>query len=218
MTYYLRLTSIWITVMILMGCHGGVETDILERELRLQEDRIYELEDYIKQYQSMLKECQAQQGNLDFEPGSELLPPEAPTELTAPERPDPDIPDFQPPPVTEGTEVDPPQTENAAPPTNGPGKSERGVRWAPPSNWLPSESVARPATIDRRSNSRSKSELDARWKASQRAAIAVNAHPSVPQGDADRVPMAGPSDAPKQRPTVDRVKRAFPRPVWKPYR
>ena len=43
---------------VLVGCHGGVETDVLERELRLQEDRIYALQDKIDEYRAMLDSCQ----------------------------------------------------------------------------------------------------------------------------------------------------------------
>lgn len=52
----------WLFVALagfaLVGCHGGVETDVLERELRLQEDRIFALQDKIDEYRAMLDSCQ----------------------------------------------------------------------------------------------------------------------------------------------------------------
>ena len=44
--------------LVLVGCHGGVETDVLERELRVQEDRIFALQDMIDEYRAMLDSCQ----------------------------------------------------------------------------------------------------------------------------------------------------------------
>lgn len=58
---------------LLAGCHGGVDTDLLERDMRLQEDRIYELEDHLVdcQYvaQSYRKENQKLRGQLGLKQG-----------------------------------------------------------------------------------------------------------------------------------------------------
>ncbi len=48
----------------LAGCHGGVETDVMERELRLQEDKIYHLLDQVDQYRMMLDACQRENQRL----------------------------------------------------------------------------------------------------------------------------------------------------------
>ena len=37
-----------LIALLLGGCHGGVETEVLERELRRQEDYIYQLQDRIE--------------------------------------------------------------------------------------------------------------------------------------------------------------------------
>jgi len=44
--------------LFLAGCKSDPQMDLVERELRLQEDRIYELQDYIEQYQRMLEACE----------------------------------------------------------------------------------------------------------------------------------------------------------------
>ncbi len=75
---------------VLFGCHGGVETDVLEREIRLQEDRIYALQDKIDEYRTMLdsyqRDNQSLRSRLDGDQTDELgigtedfMPVESPT-------------------------------------------------------------------------------------------------------------------------------------------
>jgi hypothetical protein len=51
-------------LLTLAGCHGGAQTDIVERELRWQEDQIYAMEDYLEQYQQLLCEYRAENAAL----------------------------------------------------------------------------------------------------------------------------------------------------------
>lgn len=55
--------------LLAVGCHGGVQTDVMQRELRLHEDRIYELEDYVEQYQALLDSCRRENRALKRELG-----------------------------------------------------------------------------------------------------------------------------------------------------
>lgn len=48
----------------MVGCHGGAQTDIVEREMRWQEDQIYAMEDYLEQYQDLLCEYRAENAAL----------------------------------------------------------------------------------------------------------------------------------------------------------
>ena len=43
-----------LAVLWLAGCQSGVERDIVQRELRQQEDQIYAMEDYLAEYQQLL--------------------------------------------------------------------------------------------------------------------------------------------------------------------
>ena len=43
------------------GCKSGVERDVVQREMRQQEDQIYALEDYLSEYQQLL--CDARSEN-----------------------------------------------------------------------------------------------------------------------------------------------------------
>ena len=48
----------------LAGCRGGVDTDLLERDLRLQEDRIYELEDHLADCHAVVQTYQQENATL----------------------------------------------------------------------------------------------------------------------------------------------------------
>jgi hypothetical protein len=48
-------------VALLAGCQSGVERDVVQREMRQQEDQIYALEDYLSEYQQLL--CDAREEN-----------------------------------------------------------------------------------------------------------------------------------------------------------
>lgn len=47
-----------------LGCRSQGELDLAERDMRLQENRIYRLQEYVQQYQHMLEDCQAENESL----------------------------------------------------------------------------------------------------------------------------------------------------------
>ncbi len=47
-----------------LGCRSQGELDLAERDMRLQENRIYKLQEYVQQYQQMLEDCQAENESL----------------------------------------------------------------------------------------------------------------------------------------------------------
>ncbi len=55
--------------LLAVGCQGNVQTDVMQRELRHHEDRIYELEDYVDQYQALLDSCRRENRALKRELG-----------------------------------------------------------------------------------------------------------------------------------------------------
>ncbi len=59
------------TLVALLGCQNSGQYDLMERELRLQEDRIYELESYIEQYQTMLEAAEQSSGDSTAEGAKE---------------------------------------------------------------------------------------------------------------------------------------------------
>jgi hypothetical protein len=57
----LAICALILSVTILAGCRGAAQTDIIQREMRQQEDEIYVMQDYVTQYQQML--CNARREN-----------------------------------------------------------------------------------------------------------------------------------------------------------
>lgn len=47
-----------------VGCQSGVERDIVQREMRQQEDQIYALEDYLSEYQQLLCDARSENAQL----------------------------------------------------------------------------------------------------------------------------------------------------------
>jgi len=118
-----RCTLAALGALLVGGCHGGVETEILERELRRQEDYIYQLQDRIEKCQTTLQSCQAStdQAEEADTPQAPKTPASAPTEM-------PDLDDLRLPEVEEGTETTPGFSHRALPAeqaTGGPGASEQ---------------------------------------------------------------------------------------------
>jgi len=80
--------AVILLIFLIAGCRSTGDMDLIQRELRLQEDRIYELEDYIEQYQHMLEACEREKQRLERElgddgrkpPAAETVPPDAPAE------------------------------------------------------------------------------------------------------------------------------------------
>jgi hypothetical protein len=84
---------------LLSGCHGGPKTDVIERELRWQEDQIYALEDYLMEYQAKVRRLRCENQTLrqslakakttttqEAKEISELPSPDQPDETIRPER------------------------------------------------------------------------------------------------------------------------------------
>jgi hypothetical protein len=68
-------------LLAVAGCHGGAQTDVVEREMRWQEDQIYAMEDYLGEYQQLLCQYRAEnsalkrqlsQGNFKQRPDSRV--------------------------------------------------------------------------------------------------------------------------------------------------
>lgn len=56
-----------LAVMLGMGCRSRSERDLVERELRMQEDQVYMLESYISDYQEILRRCRCENQELQQE-------------------------------------------------------------------------------------------------------------------------------------------------------
>jgi hypothetical protein len=53
-----------LVALALAGCQSGGQSDLVTRELRMQEDQIYAMEDYLSQYQQLLCEVRAENAAL----------------------------------------------------------------------------------------------------------------------------------------------------------
>src|SRR5262245_28231987 len=53
-----------LVALALAGCQSGGQSDLVTRELRMQEDQIYAMEDYLSQYQRLLCEVRAENADL----------------------------------------------------------------------------------------------------------------------------------------------------------
>lgn len=93
--------------LLLTGCHQqAARRALVERELRHQEDRIYQLQDYIRQYQDLLASCRRENLTLKRELGiaDDLAEPPAAGPTVAPaERPG----EFAPPLIEPGSPTEP---------------------------------------------------------------------------------------------------------------
>jgi hypothetical protein len=89
------------------GCHGGPQTDIIERELRCQEEQIYALQDNLMEYRARLDRYKSENARLrrDLATGKDSRTPTAP-ELRSP----------APPPPTSTREAEPASPSRIDPP------------------------------------------------------------------------------------------------------
>jgi hypothetical protein len=71
--------SLCAAAALFSGCRGGYETDVLERELRHQEDRIYAMQDAIEEYQARLDATRRENDALRRELGLDASSAEPPT-------------------------------------------------------------------------------------------------------------------------------------------
>jgi hypothetical protein len=134
-----------LLALLLGGCHGGVETEVLERELRRQEDYIYQLQDQIEEYRMALDE--SRQGGGDQQPtpaGGAAAKDRAKSAAPTPSAPPddlPDVDDLKPPPVELGTPVEPPSTDSAEPPSASPSETSQPAEDGP--EMVPASADAR---------------------------------------------------------------------------
>jgi hypothetical protein len=133
-----------LLALLLGGCHGGVETEVLERELRRQEDYIYQLQDQIEEYRMALDE--SRQGGGDQQPtpaGGAAAKDRVKSAAPAPTPPDelPNIDDLKPPPIELGTPVEAPSTDSAAPPSASPSETSQPAEEGP--EMVPASADAR---------------------------------------------------------------------------
>jgi hypothetical protein len=100
-------------LLAMSGCHGGVETDLLERQLRLQEDYIYRLEDLVEQYQTQLSACQQPMVSSESDTQTDTRPDRQrsnqPRKQPRDDTPDefPGADEFRPPVVEPGIPIEP---------------------------------------------------------------------------------------------------------------
>ena len=123
-----RFLAAMAATVALAGCHGGVETDVMQRELRLQEDQIYHLLDQIDQARAQLEtyqeENQKLKAKLARDEGNSVLAP--PGDFGA------GLPDLEPPKVEQGILTEPgapsapdtPPEEPDQPEPDGPGAAD----------------------------------------------------------------------------------------------
>ncbi len=104
---------------LLVGCKSGVERDVVQREMRQQEDQIYALEDYLSEYQQLLCDARSENAMLkrqmvqgqfreegssaraddaDTLPSPPSTPPLSPSGTSSPAV-EPSVPDLQVPPL-----------------------------------------------------------------------------------------------------------------------
>jgi hypothetical protein len=53
-----------LALALLAGCKSGVERDVVQREMRQQEDQIYAMQDYISEYQQLLCDARSENASL----------------------------------------------------------------------------------------------------------------------------------------------------------
>ncbi len=93
-------------LLLFCGCGKAAQQQLVERELRQQEDRIYQLQDYIHQYQAMLESCRRENLSLKRELGIEDETVEPPSELPFRRSRRPGV-ELAPPAVEPGEPLDP---------------------------------------------------------------------------------------------------------------
>ncbi len=79
-----------LMLVVAVGCRSGAENDLVTRELRMQEDQIYAMEDYLSQYQQLLRQCRAENESLKSElagDGDKRLAPAGPKGSSGPRAP-----------------------------------------------------------------------------------------------------------------------------------
>lgn len=127
-----------------VGCNSGrqLQTDLYQRELRLQEDEIYRLEDCLEEYQAIVRDYRCELTELKRDGASRAVEPTAPTIAPLPEpinTPEPnvlpEVPeplDLGPPATTDDLDAAPPVNLDEAPAFNGEAPDFNAGGEAPP--------------------------------------------------------------------------------------
>jgi hypothetical protein len=105
---FARLCAVPV-MMLVAGCQSNVQHDLIAREMRMQEDQIYAMEDYLAQYQQLICKYRAENAALRRQ-----LAEVEDTDATLPTRPSPPARNGTPPAI-KGPEIEVPAT----PPANG---------------------------------------------------------------------------------------------------
>jgi hypothetical protein len=89
-----------LTIALLVGCQGGPQSDVVERELRWQEDQIYALKSYLDEYHQELRRTRRENSKLKRElqappPAADELTPLVPEIELGPKEPVPVVPDVE---------------------------------------------------------------------------------------------------------------------------
>ena len=105
---FARLCAVPV-MMLVAGCQSNVQHDLIAREMRMQEDQIYAMEDYLGQYQQLICKYRAENAALRRQ-----LAEVEDTDATLPTRPSPPARNGTPPAI-KGPEIEVPAT----PPANG---------------------------------------------------------------------------------------------------
>lgn len=138
----LALSAALVGWPLVCGCQSGAQSDLVARELRMQEDQIYAMEDYLGQYQRLLRQCRAENAALrqQVQTGrgaDESVGPAFPErdmgggDVTEPVAPPVEIPELRLP----GTEESPPDSERSALKPSNPAASSGGAAFAADVLW-----------------------------------------------------------------------------------
>lgn len=134
----MRITRLRLCVLALLlaaGCRGGGRNELIERELRMQEDKIYQLEDMLDQCHAMLDSSRRENEALKQRdesgatdsvgggPPSSAVPPS----IMGPTRDDADVPGLEAPKIEPGVPVSPSGPDLDAP--RAPGAPARGASY-----------------------------------------------------------------------------------------
>ena len=124
-----------VVLPLLGGCQQRQASKQMQKELRFQEDRIYQLEDWIRQYNEQLNSCRAENTSLRSGKPAAATPKKSPLRISPfgdSEPKTPDIPEVEIPKV-EIPPVEIPPTELPAPNPKTPA-GNRGARRATPNS------------------------------------------------------------------------------------
>src|SRR5690606_19873361 len=74
-----------LVILLGLGCRSRSERDLVERELRMHEDQIYALEDYLEEYPEIVRRCRCENQELKRELEQlRASSPDTPTQKSTP--------------------------------------------------------------------------------------------------------------------------------------